>query len=157
MKNPHRILAKPRHAAACSASLAAAILMALSIPTAALAAPPATVASCDGIKAAYPILGTQCATAYTTVNHQPGNAAERLASFGARKTVLQIFQKTVLCNGMFGATSAAQQVFLNGEAGHLQALDNLRTAMVNAHDPNIPAAYTATDLKSISINKPQCK
>lgn len=127
------------------------------VPTTALAAPPATVASCGGIKNAYLTLGTQCATAYAGVDHQPDTAAGRLASFVARRTVLQIFQKALLCNGMYGASSAVQQLFKSGEEGHLTALANLRAAMKKNRDSNIPAAYLAADLKSISIRKQQCK
>lgn len=127
------------------------------VPAAAIAAPPATVATCQGIKDAYPILGTQCENEYATINHAPTNAQDRLTSFGARKSVLQIFQKTLLCNGMYGAGTPAQQRFKNGEDGHLTALANLRVVMTTATDPNIPAAYTAADLKLISINKQQCK
>jgi len=132
------------------------VLIAL-MPTTALAAPPATVASCSGIKNAYLTLGTQCATAYAGVDHQPDTVAGRLASFVARRTVLQIFQKALLCNGMYGASSAVQQLFKSGEEGHLTALANLRAAMENHSDPNIPAAYLAADLKNISIRKQQCK
>jgi hypothetical protein len=57
---------------------------------------------------------------------------------------------------MYGATSPVQQLFKSGEQGHLTALANLRVAMTNNRDPNIPAAYTAADLKSISIRKQQC-
>jgi hypothetical protein len=115
------------------------------------------VASCDGIKDGYPILGTQCANAYAGIDQAPANAAGRLARFGARKSVVQIFQMTLLCNGMYGATAAAQQRFKSGEEGHLKALADLRAAMSNAGDPNIPDAYTADDLKAIVMKKPQCK
>jgi hypothetical protein len=125
--------------------------------TAALAVPPATVASCEGIQDAYPILGTQCANSYAKINHAPANAAERRETYSARLAVLQIFRKALLCNGMYGASKPTQQSFSSGEAGHLQALANLNAAMTTAGDANVPAAYTSTDLNSVSINKPQCK
>jgi hypothetical protein len=141
----------------CLGAVVASILVLALMPAAAFAAPPATVASCEGIKDAYPILGTQCVNTYASISHNPTTPAARHTSFGARKTVLQIFQKALLCNGMYGATAAVQQRFKSGEDGHLQALDNLRTAMKAAGDPDIPEAYEAKDLKSISINKQQCK
>jgi hypothetical protein len=125
--------------------------------TAALAAPPATVASCDGIKDAYPILGTQCANHYAKINHAPATAAERRETYSARIAVLDIFRKALLCNGMYGASKPAQQRFSSGEAGHLQALANLNAAMTIAGDPNVPVLYTASDLSDVSINKSQCK
>ncbi|WP_199026986.1 hypothetical protein [Ralstonia sp. ASV6] len=125
--------------------------------TAALADPPATVASCEGIKDAYPILGTQCVNNYAKINHAPANAAERRETYFARVAVLQIFRKALLCNGMYGASKSAQQSFSSGEAGHLLALANLNAAMTGAGDPNVPALYAAGDLSSISINKTQCK
>jgi len=136
-------------------SFAASILM-VSTATA-LAAPPATVATCARIKNAYPILGAQCQNAYANINHTPANAGDRLTSFKARKNVLEIFRKALLCNGMYGATSQAQSNFSKGEAGHLTALDNLRVAMTNAGDQNIPAAYNAADLSGVSIKQQQCK
>jgi len=145
------------HPATRLGSVAASILVLALIPAAACAAPPATVASCDGIQAAYPILGTQCVNTYASISHNPTTPAARHTSFGARRTVLQIFQKALLCNGMYGASAAVQQRFKSGEEGHLQVLDNLHSAMENAGDPDIPDAYTAKDLKSISINKQQCK
>jgi hypothetical protein len=138
-------------------SIGALILAASLAPAPALAAPPATVATCEGIADAYPILGKQCATAYANINHAPGNAKDRLATFVARRTVLQIFQKALLCNGMYGASSSAQQAFSSAEDGHLQALANVRATMVAQGDPNIPAAYTRADLKSIKMTKQQCK
>ena len=126
-------------------------------PCAALAAPPATVASCDGIKAAYPILGKQCANSYGKISHAPNTAAKRLTSYKARVAVVQIFQKALLCNGMYGANQAAQQAFSQGEEGHLQAISDLHNAMMAAHDPSIPALYTEDDLKAITIKKQQCK
>ncbi|WP_255987567.1 hypothetical protein [Chitinolyticbacter albus] len=126
-------------------------------PDTASAAPPATVASCEGIGEAYPILGKQCATQYAKINHAPANAGERLTTFRARVAVLEIFRKALLCNGMYGATRSAQDRFQSGENGHLAALANLRVNMNALADPVIPAAYTHTKLNEVSINKPQCK
>jgi hypothetical protein len=148
--------AQSRHVVVHLASIAASILLVSLVPAAALAAPPATVATCAGIKDGYTTLGTQCQKAYEKINHGPANAADRLTSFNARKSVLETFQKALLCNGMYGATAAAQLNFKNGEQGHLMALANLRVAMTVAADPNIPAAYTVDDLKDISIKKQQC-
>lgn len=139
------------------ALLAVVSLIASLAATAALAVPPATVASCDGIKDAYPILGTQCANNYAKINHAPANAAERRETYFARIAVLEIFRKALLCNGMYGAAKPAQQSFSSGEAGHLQAITNLNGAMTAAGDPNVPAAYTSASLGDVSINKPQCK
>jgi hypothetical protein len=157
MMNRHRMTAQSQRLVVRLALVAMAILIVYLAPTAALAGPPATVASCEGIKDAYPILGTQCGKQYEKISHAPANAEERLATFKARVSVLQIFRKALLCNGMFGAKKEAQDKFRSGEAGHLTALDNLRQAMGNANDPNIPPAYTADDLKSITIQKQQCK
>lgn len=126
-------------------------------PDAAFAAPPATVASCAGIKAAYPILGTQCETNYSQINHAPANAEERAQTFRARRAVLIIFRKALLCNGMYGAKKSIQQSFSSGEEGHLVALDGVRTSMISAQDPDIPPAYTSEDLQAVRINKQQCK
>ncbi len=123
----------------------------------AFAAPPATTASCAGIKQAYPILGTQCEKKYSNISHAPANEKQRLETFRARTAVLEIFRKAMLCNGLFGADKTAQQRFRSGEEGHLTALNNLRVAMDNAGDANLPAAYTAENLKAISIKKQQCK
>ena len=124
---------------------------------AALASPPATVATCDGIKAAYPILGTQCASSYININHEPENAADRLKTYTARKDVMQIFRKVLLCNGMYGAAGPAQQQFKSEEEGHLKALEDLHKSMIKNGDPKVPALYTASDLKSVSMTKQQCK
>lgn len=136
-----------------------ALLLVLStlLPFAALAAPPATVASCAGIAAAYPTdLGPRCNSNYAKINHQPQDAAQRLQTYYTRVEVLKIFRKALLCNGLYGAGASAQQRFGSGENGHLQALANLYQNMQN--DPNRPAAlYTAADLKGIKMNKPQCK
>jgi hypothetical protein len=157
MKNLREMAAQPQHLAVRLALVATSILIASLAPTAALADRTATVASCEGIKAAYPILGTQCANQYKKINHTPANAADRLTTFNARVSVLQVFRKALLCNGIFNATKSVQDSFKSGEDGHLTALANLRTAMINAKDPNIPNPYGANDLKSISINKQQCK
>jgi hypothetical protein len=143
--------------AVCAALGALSIVTAALAPRAALAAPPATVATCDGIKAAYPILGTQCGTAYAKINHAPANATQRSDTYKARVAVVQIFQKALLCNGMYGASKSVQQKFSSGEEGHLTAISNLHTAMTTAGDPNVPALYTAADLKTITMKKQQCK
>lgn len=139
------------------ASHTLSVLMALLISTTLLADPPATVATCEGIKAAYPIIGKKCTTEYNKINHAPANAQERLKTFKARVAVLQNFRKALLCNGMYGASKTDQQRFSSGEEGHLLALANLRVSMVAAGDPNIPAVYTINDLNSITIKKQQCK
>lgn len=125
--------------------------------TAARADPPATIANCAGIKDAYPILGTQCTTAYAKISHAPADADERLASFNARVAVLTLFRKALLCNGIFGASSQVQQRFKSGEQGHLAQLVQLRINMAANQDPNIPAAFTQQDLNQTSIRKQQCK
>ncbi len=134
------------------------LLILASMPTAAFAAPPATVASCEGIKDAYPILGTPCAGTYAKIHEERAGerAADRLEVFVARRTVMQIFRKALLCNGLFGASKSEQQSFKSKEGGHLTAIANLRTSMTANGDPDIPAAFTATELEA-SINKPQCK
>ena len=139
------------------ALLALVSLIASLAAAAALAAPPAKVASCDGIKEAYPILGTQCTNHYAKINHAPATASERRETYVARIEVLEIFRKALLCNGMYGASKSEQQRFASGEAGHLQALANLNAAMTAAGDPNVPALYTAADLEEVSIKKQQCK
>lgn len=147
----------PQHSVARLALAAMASLIVSLAPTAASAAPPATVASCDGIKDAYPILGTQCANNYAKINHAPATPAERSETYYARVAVMEIFRKALLCNGLYGATTSAQQSFASGVNGHLQALGLLNTAMTNAHDPNVPAVYTDAKLQLITVNKPQCK
>ena len=156
MKNLRHMSAEPRHLVVGLALVATSIGVVALAPPAALAAPPATVASCEGIKAAYPVLGTQCENQYAKIKHAPAKPADRLTTFNARVAVLQIFRKALLCNGMFGASKSAQDRFKSGESGHLEALANLRVAMTKAEDPKIPAAYTADDLKSVTINKQQC-
>ena len=158
MKNLRQMTAQLQHLVVRLALVAMSILIVSLAPTAALAAPPATVATCEGIKNAYLVLGTQCNKAYNKINHNPLNAAARLTTFRARVSVLQIFQKALLCNGLFGANSSSQQRFQNGETGHLTALTNLHTAMETNNDPNIPPAYGIMDLKLIKINnKMECK
>jgi len=132
----------------------AAIMLLSFTPRPALAAPPATVATCDGITDAYPVLGAQCKNNYAKINHAPANAEERLETYRARAAVLIIFRKVLLCNGMFGAGKNAQEIFRRGEAGHVIALNNLGAAMLLAGDPPPPAAPV---LENISINKQQCK
>jgi hypothetical protein len=157
MKTMRHIPTQPKHFVPHLVSIVMSILLVSLVPTAAVAAPPAALATCPGIRAAYSILGTQCETAYAIIDHQPTSAGERRASFGARKTVMQIFRKALLCNGLYGASKSAQQRFQSGEEGHLTAIDLLHTAMVNAGDPNIPAAFTVADLNLVKINKAQCK
>lgn len=157
MNNLHKIKTQSQHLVVRLTLVATSILTVSLAGNAAFAAPPATVASCEGIKAAYPILGTQCENQYGKINHAPANAEDRLTTFRARISVLQIFRKALLCNGMFGAKQSAQESFKSGEDGHLTALVNLRQAMNNAGDLNVPPAYTDNDLKSISIKKQQCK
>ncbi|MFL6709415.1 MAG: hypothetical protein ACJ8HI_14525 [Massilia sp.] len=157
MNLPRLLPAHPLRSPARSTSTSMAMLLVTALmPLAALADPPATEASCDGIKLAYNTLGAQCQSAYAKINHAPATAADRLTTFTARKSVLQIFQQAMLCNGMFGATSQQQQRFRTGEDGHLTALDNLHTAMLAAGDPNVPAAFTAAELKEVTIKKQQC-
>lgn len=138
-------------------TLVVSVFIVLMISTVALADPPATVASCEGIEDAYPILGKKCAKEYSKINHAPGNAKERLKTFKARVAVLQIFRKALVCNGLYGASKSDQQRFISGEENHLIALANLRNSMVLAGDPVIPAAYTVDDLNKITMKKQQCK
>jgi hypothetical protein len=148
---------RPQQLVACAALGALSFATVCLAPTAVLAAPPATVASCDGIKAAYPILGTKCGNNYAKISHAPATAAKRLESYKARVAVVQIFQQALLCNGMYGASKKVQDQFSSGETGHLTAIANLHTAMTAAGDPGIPALYTAADLKKIKMTKQQCK
>ncbi|MDP9106233.1 MAG: hypothetical protein M3N49_09900 [Candidatus Eremiobacteraeota bacterium] len=148
---------RPQQLVVCAALGALSIVTVSLAPRAALAAPPATVATCDGIKSAYPVLGAQCANSYAKISHAPNTAAKRLTTYKARVAVVQIFQKAMLCNGMYGANQSAQQAFSQGEEGHLQAISNLHNAMMAAGDPGIPALYTEDDLKTITMKKQQCK
>jgi hypothetical protein len=157
MQNLRQMKARSQHLVVRFALVAMSVFILFLAPTTALASPPATDASCQGIKNAYPILGTQCQNNYAKINHSPANAAERLATFNARVAVLEIFQKALLCNGMWQASQLDQQKFKNGESGHLTALKNLRAAMTAAQDQQIPPDYTEADLKSITIKKQQCK
>lgn len=118
---------------------------------------PAATASCSGIKAAYPILGEQCKKSYDKINHSPGNKKARALSFKSRKSVLKIFRQALLCNGMNNATSIMQERFISAEDGHLEALENLNTQIINldGHNPN--PVYTKQDLQKLTINKQQCK
>lgn len=154
MKTLPQLPARTKHVVVHLGSIVMALLMVSFVPTAAHAAPPATTATCQGIKDAYPILGTQCENTYAKINHAPLTPADRLTSYAARKAVLEIFRQASICNGMFGATSQAQQSFKSGEPGHLTAIANLHVAMGS---PATPAAYTVTDLDKVKINKPQCK
>ena len=157
MKNPRQMTAQPQRLVVRLALVATSVLVASLAPHAALAAPPATVATCNGIKSAYPILGTQCKNRYEQIRHAPANAGERRATFKARVAVLEIFRKALLCNGMYGANQAAQDSFRSEESAHLDHLENLRQAMENKGDPNVPAPYTADDLNLVTITKQQCK
>lgn len=158
MKNLVQITDQMQHFDVFRFALVATSILIIDLaPIATFANPPATVASCQGIKDAYPILGTQCANAYTKINHAPANAKDRLTTYNARISVLNIFRKALLCNGIYGAKQSDQQRFNSEEQGHLMAIKNLRTAMTNAHDPNIPDLYTSKNLNSIKVNKSQCK
>jgi hypothetical protein len=137
-----------------AAYLAVSALPIALAPSGAWADPPATVATCAGIKAAYPILGTQCENNYAKVNHAPANAQQRLSTFQARKAVLIIFRKAALCNGLYGATTASQARFLSGEQGHVVALNALQAAQIAAADPTVG---TLPDLNDVSVTKQQCK
>lgn len=140
--------------------LALAAISALSIslaPTAVHAEPPATVATCPGIKAGYPILGTRCENNYAKIKRPPVNAEERLETYQARVAVMTIFRKALLCNAIYGAQQSIQNAFKGGEAGHLTAIKLLHDSMVANADPTIPDLFTADDLKSIKMTKQQCR
>jgi hypothetical protein len=137
-----------------SALSVATILLVSLAPTAASAAPPAVVATSDGIKAAYQVLGVQCENNYAKINHTPANRDQRAATFKARAAVLVIFRQALLCNGLYGATGAQQDRFRSGEDGHVTALTQLHTATITAGDPN---PGNLPDLSSISMRKQQCK
>lgn len=134
-----------------------AVLASQLLGSAAHADPPATVASCEGIKNAYQVLGTVCAKQYEKISHAPATSEERKTSYAARIAVIEIFRKALLCNGMYNASSALQSSFKSEEGGHLVAIANLHQAMVNAGDPSLPALYTESDLKKVAISKQQCK
>ncbi len=121
------------------------------------AAQPATVATCSGIKSAYPILGERCKKSYEQISHSPKNKKERALSFKSRKVVLKIFRQALLCNGMNNATSIMQKRFISAEDGHLEALDNLNQQIIRADGQNPNPVYSKQDLKNITINKQQCK
>lgn len=147
---------QPQYLAAHLALAATISLMFFFAPTAALATPPATVASCAGIKDAYPNLGTQCAAQYANVDHAPANATARRVTFEARRAVMVIFRQAALCNGIHGASTDAQRSFLSGEAGHLEALENLRRSMVNRGDNPLPEEFDIKKLGEIAINDNTC-
>ena len=132
------------------------ILIVTLMPTIVLAEKPATKASCEGIAAAYPILGEQCENNSNKINHQPADASQRRQTFQARVTVMEIFRKAMLCNGMYGADERSQQPFKNQEKGHLEQLKNLHQAMINHKDPEVPEEYTVDNLRSVTIRKQQC-
>ncbi|BAY29802.1 hypothetical protein NIES2107_16460 [Nostoc carneum NIES-2107] len=100
MKNLGQMTDQPQHLIVRLALVATLILIISLAPNAAFASPPATVASCEGIQEAYPVLGTQCEKEYNRINHEPGNAKDRLTTFKARVAVLEIFKKASLCNGI---------------------------------------------------------
>lgn len=156
MKNLGQMTHQPQHLIVRRALVATSILIVSLAPTVALTQSPATEASCAGIKAAYPILGQQCENQYNNINHAPANADQRYSTYNTRVSVVKIFNQALLCNGLLGANKQAQQKFRSAEDGHLTAIANLRTAMVNAHDKNIPNLFTKNDLPN-SINKAQCK
>lgn len=134
------------------------LLAILLLSTTALATPPATIASCEGIQDAYPILGKKCATEYAKINHAPANRNERAKTLKARIAVLTIFRKAYVCNGIWGATKSAQQRFISSEEGHLMAVDNLINAMTIAGDPNVPDYDDiVSKLHKVSMTKQQCK
>ncbi|MBH8564528.1 hypothetical protein I8748_20470 [Nostoc sp. CENA67] len=157
MKNLGQMTDQQQHLVVLRLAVATSILIVSLAPTAILAKPPATEASCEGIKAAYPILGKECSNQYSKIEHNLTNAKDRLETYYARVSVLEIFRKALICNGMFGANKQAQDRFKSGEQGHLQALNNLVTAMTAAKDPNIPPTYDAKKLQSVTIKKVQCK
>ncbi|WP_045737943.1 hypothetical protein [Xanthomonas sp. MUS 060] len=135
------------------------LLAAASLPVIAAAQGPATEATCEGIKAAYPILGASCAKNYATIAKSKTlpelDSAQKLALYQARVAVMQTFRKALLCNGMAGANKAAQQRFQSGEPGHLEAINNLYTSMDPENRPK--KVFDADELNNISINKQQCK
>ncbi|UGQ47600.1 hypothetical protein [Massilia endophytica] len=158
MKTLRQTLSQPKQHIVRFASIAMPLLIAFVLPTTAYAGGPATDPSCEGIQAAYPILGTQCENAYKRINHSPSTPDERFATFTARKTVLQIFRKAAVCNAVvYDTPSSEQQRFLRDEPGHLEALTNVRDAMVNANDRNIPPEFTIRDLREIRMTRQQCK
>ena len=150
------------------------------VPAVVLATPPATDASCAGIKNAYPILGTQCQSTYGKINHSISTKdlekfdTQKLQdtykalqdTYKARAQVMEIFKKATLCNGMYGADKAAQVRFTGAEAGHLNALAELYTNMKKVQEEatkkklkleKLPPEYTKARLSEVTISKGQCK
>lgn len=122
----------------------------------------ATTTTCPGVKAAYPILGTICEKAYAKIDHVlVGKTCQQLQDiFRARVNTMKVFRQAYVCNGFGGATKQQQNAFIQGEAGHLQALQNLETHMLGLAIPCIPydtVANITTTLSTTKINKPQCK
>lgn len=157
MKTIVKLTFRAKSAVARIGFIASTLLLASFLSAAVFAGPPATVATCNGIADAYPILGVQCKKAYERIRHVPKTALERSESFDARKHVLVIFRKVLLCNGMFKATNAMQQQFKSGEENHLRAIANLRQSMVNEGDKNVPETFTEDDLFKVAIKQQQCK
>lgn len=133
------------------------LFVCIGFPLAATAQPPAVTNTCEGIKAAYPVLGAQCTKAYKRVNHNPTSEDERYSAYRARKSVLEIFRKAYLCNGYYDASRSSQDRFKSGEDGHIQQLNQLIASMVNAGDQHQPPNFSRRDLSGVSIKKKQCK
>jgi hypothetical protein len=74
----------------------------------------------------------------------------------ARIAVMKIFQKALLCNGMFGANRFVQNKFKDGVDGHLTAIRNLHRAMEVEGDRKIPALFEKNDLRGVKIRKLHC-
>ncbi len=107
--------------------------------------------SCDAMKGVYPVLGANCATSYSKINHSPTTPQQRADTYRARSEVLKYFKQAVLCQGMNVGT---KQDFASGQRGHLEVLQNLYTSMQNNNDNPLPAVFNVT---SVTINKQQCK
>jgi hypothetical protein len=119
-------------------------------------------ATCQGVKDAYPVLGATCEKAYAKINHAlAGLTCEQLQStFKARVNTMTVFRQAYLCNGIRGASKAQQNAFIRGQAGHLQALQNLENHMLGLPVPCNPydtVANITTTLNGLSVNKHQCK
>ena len=123
-------------------------------------------------------MGTQCERQYEKIDHAANTTKKRVNTFKARLSVLQIFRKAVLCNGMYGARRSDQARFNAREEGHIDAINNLLTNMKHEGDMSKRAARALedrykdmqtdeagnfreydflSDLQSISIRKQQCK
>lgn len=117
--------------------------------------PYAEVASCAGIRQAYPVLGAKCIKQYEKIEYAPASEQQRKETFKARKLVTITLRKALLCNEFYSASIAAQHQFKSSEAGHLTALDYLRNRMKNLQDSNL-YQYQLPDLSAVSIKKQQC-